>query len=44
MAANQTYGFFTRGPVFGGESISLRASAVINGRCFTFFSGRLSKL
>ena len=29
-AVNQTYGFFTRRPVIGGESISLRASAVIN--------------
>jgi hypothetical protein len=27
---SQTYGFFTRGSVIGGESISLRASSVIN--------------
>jgi hypothetical protein len=27
---NQTYGFFTRGPVIGGEPISLCASGVIN--------------
>jgi hypothetical protein len=28
--SKETYGFFTRGSVIGGESISLRASAVIN--------------
>jgi hypothetical protein len=29
---NHTCGFFTPGPVIGGESISFRASAVINQR------------
>ena len=37
-AVNQTYGFFTRGPVISGESISLRASAVIN-QTAVFFTG-----
>jgi len=35
-AINETYGFFTRGPVIGGESVSLRASAVINQTAVLF--------
>ena len=33
---NQTYGFLTRGSVIGGESISLRASKVINQTADSF--------
>jgi hypothetical protein len=36
MAVNQTYGFFTRGSFIGGESISLRASAVVNRMAVSF--------
>ncbi len=35
-AVNQTCGFFTRGTVIRGESISLRASTVINRMAVLF--------
>jgi len=41
---NQTYGFFSRGSVIGGESISLRASAVINQMAVLFTAPVASRL
>jgi hypothetical protein len=39
-----TYGFFTRGPVIGGEPISLHASAVINQMRLLFTAPAASRL